>query len=307
MAWALIMSNCVINDEIFVHICDPTKTKGQLQWGPLFASFLLSHQIIQPQNSTSRLVLPGIASHRCYNEKEYKSKKIDLTLKLSPCGENAEEKERGLRRSSSSSLVVVGVANGAQWGTSLGRSCSLPAERQRRVAALSPQVLAWVAASSAVNVNNTSSSLHKPNPLPSSSQDSGLQDTLRGVSCNIPYIGPTHAAKGVALNIQTSTKEENDSKASHKTIAKAISPRPADSKPENPAKKHKLGNYCSLKGDVMEILRQMPSVTTTGDGPNGKRIEGFLYKNRPSLNFQDDGDESTVSKLLPHDKQQKRQ
>uniref|UniRef100_I1KD20 Ninja-family protein n=1 Tax=Glycine max TaxID=3847 RepID=I1KD20_SOYBN len=199
---------------------------------------------------------------RCYNEKEYKSKKIDLTLKLSPCGENAEEKERGLRRSSSSSLVVVGVANGAQWGTSLGRSCSLPAERQRRVAALSPQVLAWVAASSAVNVNNTSSSLHKPNPLPSSSQDSGLQ------------------AKGVALNIQTSTKEENDSKASHKTIAKAISPRPADSKPENPAKKHKLGNYCSLKGDVMEILRQMPSVTTTGDGPNGKRIEGFLYKYR---------------------------
>ncbi|RZC08458.1 Ninja-family protein AFP3 isoform A [Glycine soja] len=204
---------------------------------------------------------------RCYNEKEYKSKKIDLTLKLSPCGENAEEKERGLRRSSSSSLVVVGVANGAQWGTSLGRSCSLPAERQRRVAALSPQVLAWVAASSAVNVNNTSSSLHKPNPLPSSSQDSGLQ-------------GPTHAAKGVALNIQTSTKEENDSKASLKTMAKAISPRPADSKPENPAKKHKLGNYCSLKGDVMEILRQMPSVTTTGDGPNGKRIEGFLYKYR---------------------------
>lgn len=111
---------------------------------------------------------------RCYNEKEYKSNKTDLTLKLPPCGENVAE-ERGLRRSSSSSLVVVGVANGAQWGTSLGRSCSLPAERQRRVAALSPQVLAWVSASSAVNVNNTSSSLHKPNPLPSSSQDSGLQ------------------------------------------------------------------------------------------------------------------------------------
>lgn len=110
---------------------------------------------------------------RCYNEKEYKSNKTDLTLKLPPCGENAAE-ERGLRRSSSSSLVV-GVANGAQWGPPLGRSCSLPTERQRRrVAALSPQVLVWVAASSAVNVNNTPSSLHKPKALPNSSQDSGL-------------------------------------------------------------------------------------------------------------------------------------
>ncbi|KAH1111628.1 hypothetical protein GLYMA_04G162100v4 [Glycine max] len=215
---------------------------------------------------------------RCYNEKEYKSNKTDLTLKLPPCGENVAE-ERGLRRSSSSSLVV-GVANAAQWGPSLGRSCSLPTERQRRrVAALSPQVLAWVAASSAVNVNNTPSSLLKPKALPNSSQDSGL-DTLRGVSYNIPYIGPTHSAEGVASNIQTSTKQENDSMASQKTMAKGISPRPADTKPENPAKKHKLGNYCSLKGDVMEILRRMPSVTTTGDGPNGKRIEGFLYKYR---------------------------
>ncbi|RDX79683.1 Ninja-family protein AFP3, partial [Mucuna pruriens] len=197
------------------------------------------------------------ADDRYYGEKEHKynSNKIDLTLKLSPCGENGEE--RRLRRSSS----LVGVANGAQWGPSLGRSCSLPAERQRRVAALSPQVLAWVAAS-AVNVN-TPPSLHKLNPHPNPSEDSGIQ-------------GPRHSAEGVASNIETST----NSMASQKTMAKEISPRPADTKLENPAKKHKLGNYCSLKGDVMEILRQMPSVATTGDGPNGKRVEGFLYKYR---------------------------
>lgn len=93
-------------------------------------------------------------------------------------------------------------------------------------------------------------------------------------------IGPKHSAEGIALNIQTSTKQENGSMASQKTTANEISPRPTDSKTETPAKKIKLGNYCSLKGDVMEILRQMPSVTTTGDGPNGKRIEGFLYKYR---------------------------
>ncbi|KAK7411332.1 hypothetical protein VNO78_02765 [Psophocarpus tetragonolobus] len=210
---------------------------------------------------------------RCHSEEEYRynSNKIDLTLKLSPCSENAEK--RGLRRSSS----LVGVANGAQWGPSLGRSCSLPAERQRRVAALSPQVLAWVAAS-AVNVNNTHSSLHKLKelPNPSYSQDSVHQ----GVSCNIPYIGLSHRAEGAASNFQTLTKQANGSMASRKTPAKETSPRSADTKLENPAKKHKLGNYCSLKGDVMEILRQMPSVATKGDGPNGKRIEGFLYKYR---------------------------
>lgn len=49
---------------------------------------------------------------------------------------------------------------------------------------------------------------------------------------------------------------------------------------KNQPKKLNIPNYCSLKGDVMEKLRQMPTVTTTGDGPNGKRIEGFLYKYR---------------------------
>jgi hypothetical protein len=67
-----------------------------------------------------------------------------------------------------------------------------------------------------------------------------------------------------------------------KPIGKEIPlpPKYADAKLENQAKKLNLPNYCSLKGDVMEILRQMPTVTTTGDGPNGKRIEGFLYKYR---------------------------
>ncbi|CAJ1975393.1 unnamed protein product [Sphenostylis stenocarpa] len=196
---------------------------------------------------------------RCYNEKEYTSKKIDLTLKLSPCGENAEE--RRLTRSSS----VEGVGSRAQWDPSLGRSCSLPAERQRRVSVLSPQVLAWVAAS-AVNAN-TPSSLPQLRAYPNPSPASALQ-------------GLRHSAEGIASNIQTSTKQENNFMASQKTTSKEISTRPADTKLENPAKKHRLGNYCSLKGDVMEILRQMPSVSTTGDGPNGKRIEGFLYKYR---------------------------
>ncbi|XP_068482916.1 ninja-family protein 1-like isoform X3 [Phaseolus vulgaris] len=194
---------------------------------------------------------------RCYKEKTF-----------SPCGKNAEESR--LTRSSS----VEGVASGVQRGPYLGRSCSVPAERQRRVAGLSPQVLAWVAAS-AVNINTPASlPQFKSHPNPSQASE------LRVVSYNIPCIGLRHSAEGVALKVQTSTKQDNNSMASKKTMTKKILPRPADTKLENQAKKHKLGNYCSLKGDVMEILRRMPSVSTTGDGADGKRIEGFLYKYR---------------------------
>lgn len=104
---------------------------------------------------------------RCYNEQAYTSKKIDLTLKLSPCSENAEE--RKLTRSSS----VEGEASGVQWGPYLGRSCSLPAEKQRSVTLHSPQVFAWVAAS-AVNVN-TPSSLPQLKAHPILSQATELQ------------------------------------------------------------------------------------------------------------------------------------
>ncbi|KAJ1402806.1 Jas TPL-binding domain [Sesbania bispinosa] len=208
---------------------------------------------------------------RFHGEKQYNyntrlptnSNKIDLTLKLSPCGENAEE--RGLTRSSSSMAGENGkisVTNRPHWGPfvpPLERSCSLPTEsgmrmlleKQRRVAA------------SAVKTSAHGTLKEHSNP----SWHSVLE-------------GPRDSAEGVGSNIQISTKQENDSIVSQKTIAKEIPPRSSNTKLENPAKKLKLPNYCSLKGDVMEILRQMPSVTTTGDGPNGKRIEGFLYKYR---------------------------
>ncbi|MED6211347.1 hypothetical protein PIB30_072852 [Stylosanthes scabra] len=76
------------------------------------------------------------------------------------------------------------------------------------------------------------------------------------------------AAKGLDLNKNPSSShgEQNDSACCKKTEKK------------DESKRFKLENYCSLKGDVMEILRRMPNVTTVGEGPNGQRVEGFLYK-----------------------------
>lgn len=46
------------------------------------------------------------------------------------------------------------------------------------------------------------------------------------------------------------------------------SPSSAQSPPENPA------------GAARNMIEDMPCVSTTGDGPNGKKIDGFLYRYR---------------------------
>jgi hypothetical protein len=51
----------------------------------------------------------------------------------------------------------------------------------------------------------------------------------------------------------------------------------SETKLEKPPKKIKVSNSC-FQHNGMDVMKQMPSVTTTGDGPNGKRIEGVLYK-----------------------------
>ncbi|XP_031248180.1 uncharacterized protein LOC116105958 isoform X2 [Pistacia vera] len=52
--------------------------------------------------------------------------------------------------------------------------------------------------------------------------------------------------------------------------------RPAETKPESPCKRPRITG-ANFEDNGIDVMRQMPSVTTTGDGPNGKRIEGFLY------------------------------
>ncbi|KAK2387779.1 ninja-family protein AFP3 [Trifolium repens] len=173
------------------------------------------------------------------------SKQIDLTLKLSPCGgENVEQ--RRLIRSSSMVGEIGNINVSSNWCSfvpSIERSCSLPIDSEKKIM---------------------------------------LLDMQRSLATSEIH-GPRHSAKGaVDSNFELSTKQENNSVIFKTPIGKEIPlpPKYADTKLENQAKKLNLPNYCSLKGDVMEILRQMPTVTTTGDGPNGKRIEGFLYKYR---------------------------
>ncbi|XP_058766472.1 ninja-family protein AFP3-like [Vicia villosa] len=149
---------------------------------------------------------------------------MDLTLKLSLCGENVEE--RRLIRSSSlvgGEIGSISVPNWCSFGPSIERSSSLPIDGGERMVLERQKMVA-------------ASELH----------------------------GPRNSSEGVIASV--------------KEIP--LLPKSRNTKFKNQTKKLNLPNYCSLKGDVMEKLRQMPTVTTTGDGPNGKRIEGFLYKYR---------------------------
>ncbi|MED6130597.1 hypothetical protein PIB30_002189 [Stylosanthes scabra] len=79
--------------------------------------------------------------------------------------------------------------------------------------------------------------------------------------------------KGLDLNTDAASsggEEQNDAVCCCKKTRKK----------DDASDRFKLENYCSLKGNVMEILRRMPNVTTVGEGPNGRRVEGFLYKYR---------------------------
>lgn len=48
---------------------------------------------------------------------------------------------------------------------------------------------------------------------------------------------------------------------------------------EDPAKKN-AGRANGMKEMERNMIEEMPCVSTKGDGPNGRRIEGFLYKYR---------------------------
>ncbi|KAK8604584.1 hypothetical protein V6N13_099520 [Hibiscus sabdariffa] len=61
------------------------------------------------------------------------------------------------------------------------------------------------------------------------------------------------------------------------TTGKFIKLEPKEIESKNPTKKAKLYNS-GIQDDGMALMKTMPSVTTTGGGPGGRKIEGILYK-----------------------------
>ncbi|XP_061364961.1 ninja-family protein AFP3-like [Gastrolobium bilobum] len=238
----------------------------------------------------SRISMEGVVFAGKLNKTKLPNKceLIDLTLKLSPCGQKTEEKWliRSLTMAgekANSTVVANGADNVLPFVPSLDRSCSLPLKTEkglirfgdlqtmrrvktrnrfllRRVAAVEPDKTLVVSPPPPAGAQQLAHSVYKLNTLANPSRDSW------------------HDGRA-SSNVQTSPKKKNNCKLSPKAMLKEMSERPSDTKLESPAKKLKQVNP-NLKGDAMEFVREMHSVTTTGDGPSGKRIEGLLYNYR---------------------------
>ncbi|KAL5746741.1 hypothetical protein ACOSP7_023712 [Xanthoceras sorbifolium] len=85
------------------------------------------------------------------------------------------------------------------------------------------------------------------------------------------------AAANAANNFESSVETKNvellvtSGTNSNANIVKA------ETNPENPFKRPRI-SHDNFEENGMEVMTQMPSVSTTGDGPNGRKVKGFLYK-----------------------------
>ncbi|XP_028753766.1 ninja-family protein AFP3-like [Neltuma alba] len=256
--------------------------------------------------------------HRFFPEKPANSesshnvKQLNLSLDLSMDGfysQNAEEVP--LTRSSTIPGDLTLMAdNGVRWNSSnsLYRSSSLPVEAERALLrfgdlqtmrraetgrrwlqermrkAAEAAARKFGAAVGASKVPATSPAAVKltilENPSVASSKHEGL--FVNG-PYGMPYTGQRGlAGVGANPNFQTSSNRGKEIMFYPKPMARVLPPRPADTRLENRPKRPKLRPLepCSLRYEDLAVLSKMPTVTTTGDGPGGKRIRGFLYTYR---------------------------
>lgn len=112
---------------------------------------------------------------------------------------------------------------------------------------------------------------------------SALKGAIVKDPCGRTYTGPRGLAEvGANSNFQTSSYKGKQIMFYPKPMTRVLPSRPADTGLENQPKRPKLRPLepCGLRYEDLAVLSRMPTVTTTGDGPGGKRIQGFLYTYR---------------------------
>ncbi|XP_047160452.1 ninja-family protein 6-like isoform X1 [Vigna umbellata] len=204
-----------------------------------------------------------------YSEKWYtNSEQIDLTLKLSPCGQNAEEKMVGEKAQNrmmenQENPFVVCLAEGEMGLVRFGDLQAMRRVRTGKRLLMKKMQMAMAAAAAA--------DAEKPFPV----SPPGVQPLPPSIDGNFkmfahPSLDPWHEG-GVSSSFQISPKQEIDPMVSPEATQETTV-WPSECMVEKPAKKLKH------KSDAMNIVREMPCVISAGDDRTGKRIEGLLYK-----------------------------
>lgn len=226
---------------------------------------------------------------------------LDLSLRLSLGGAYSEHfKEKSITRSSSvaglmTKKVNAGESNSALPGIflSLTRSCSLPLGRQQ---GLVKRLLEKQKRCRATPEEEKYSAEAVPRSPPSGVTDWAVSSAAQSAAlCRAivklkteGYVSgkrKLEGLEGVAAE-KGATGSQSLANQNPKDTEPVVIPgapsngksdKLSETKLENPAKKIKVSNGC-FQHNGIDVMKQMPSVTTTGDGPNGKRIEGVLYK-----------------------------
>ncbi|XP_017972457.1 PREDICTED: ninja-family protein AFP3 [Theobroma cacao] len=265
----------------------------------------------QPRNFLQRFSPDQISRKQTQSNPNKRPPELDLNLRLSLGGiYSGNTKEKPLTRSSSMAGVVTLNRSSSEFQKSLpksflslARSCSLPAqvERSKRpVNVKELRIMRRVEAKKRVVEKQR-------NAKKASEKDKLVTEGPPSSPSKIPAWAAASAAKSPALNRAIDKIKEgfrkleglegsgtsngpSEYKSTSKPIKaepaitfettsdeKSVKLKPAETKSENPTKKAELSNgYIQDYG--MNVMKKMPSVTTTGDGPNGRKIEGFLYK-----------------------------
>ncbi|XP_021896316.1 ninja-family protein AFP3-like [Carica papaya] len=250
--------------------------------------------------------------HKCSPEKTQITnleQETDLNLGLSLGGiytqKNTGEKLFLARSSSIAGVMSLGKDSGevdvqVNSFLSLSRSCSLPTgvEQEHRQVDLR-KLLAMKQAGKKTEEQKkknwiSKSSLLHPSLLQINSQERssanrkliGLESTstAKGPSSSLLLPGPKDAelqitsgmlrngaAEGSGDSISPSEPRNAQTALTIGTTRKSTWPAAENTPNITRSKKAKIAND-------MDVMKQMPSVTTIGDGPNGRRVEGFLYK-----------------------------
>ncbi|MED6145036.1 hypothetical protein PIB30_021183 [Stylosanthes scabra] len=217
---------------------------------------------------------------------------IDLTLKLSPCGQIEEQKWVTVTRSSSSVIYGVRAKRDEENGRKeedpfvpwLERSWSMPAKAKKGI------VMRFGGMQTMTRVRTGMRLLlHKQRSAAASAAATGVSPSPVHIIDKVkklvtPHGDPCHEGGESSSKIKAASSsssspspsqvhQEHDSKKSQQPTLQEM-PQAKRIKTKKPPP----SSSCVNGGDAMEILRQIPSVSTRGDGPSGKRIEGILYK-----------------------------
>ncbi|XVF49949.1 hypothetical protein PTKIN_Ptkin04bG0057400 [Pterospermum kingtungense] len=218
---------------------------------------------------------------------------LDLNLRLSLGGiyTTGNTRENPLTRSSSSSIagVVTLEENCSELEKSLpksflslARSCSLPAEVESNKKLVNVKEL---------RIMRRVEAKKRAEEKDKKANDIGnlVMEGPPSSPTKIPAWAAASAAKSPALNRAIDKIKEGfrkleglqgpgTRKAPIRTVhGESVKLKHDETKYDNPSKKAKLCNGW-IQDDGTEVMKKMPSVTTTGDGPNGRTVEGFLYK-----------------------------